>query len=102
MEFMELIHVKINRVLVGPNMCDFIINWLIAMLDWLASLYDMHAIIMYLCTNLVSYDSTQLAAKVCLVPDCVYLFICYHACFAFTPFITVRYPQLIIQLAHLL
>ena len=65
MEFMELIHVKINRVLVGPNMCDFIINWLIAMLDWLASLYDMHAIIMYLCTNLVSYDSTQLAAKVC-------------------------------------
>ena len=23
MEFMELIHVKINRALVGPNICDW-------------------------------------------------------------------------------
>ncbi|RVW75192.1 hypothetical protein CK203_061766 [Vitis vinifera] len=33
------------------------------MLDWLASLYDLHAIILYLCTNLVFYDSAQLVTK---------------------------------------
>ena len=98
---MELIHAKINRALVEPNIRDFLINWLIVILDWPAPLYDMHAIILYLCTNLVSNDNTQLATKVCLVSDCVYLFICYHACLAFTPLITVRYPQLINQFSHL-
>ena len=42
------------------------------MLDWLAALYDMHDIILYLCTNLVSYDNAQLVTKVCLALDCVY------------------------------
>ena len=78
-----------------------LIDWLIVMLDWFASLYDMYAIIMYLCTNLVSYDNTQLVIKVHLVLDCVYLFTCYHACFAFTSLIIVRYPQLINQLSRL-
>ncbi|KAJ9682089.1 hypothetical protein PVL29_018126 [Vitis rotundifolia] len=41
------------------------------MLDWLASLYDMHAIILYLCPNLVSYNSAQLVTKVRLVPNSV-------------------------------
>ena len=79
----------------------FSIDRLIAMFDWFASLYDMYAIIMYLCTNLVSYDNTQLVIKVHLVLDCVYRFTCYHVCLAFTPFITVRYQQLINQLSHL-
>ena len=102
MEFVRLIHAKINRVLVGPDICDSLVDRWIAMLDWLASLYDMHVIILYLVTNLVSYDSTHLATKLHLVPDCVYLFICYHTGPAFTPLITVWYPQLIDQLSHLL
>ena len=92
---------KINRVLMGPDIWDFLIDWLILMFDWFASLYDMYAIILYLCTNLVSYDNTQLVIKVRLVLDCVYLFTCYHACFAFTSLIIVRYPQLINQLSRL-
>ena len=72
-----------------------LIDWLIAMLDWIASLYDMHANILHLCTNLVSYDSAQLVIKVRLVLNCVYWFICYHACLAFTHLITVWYPCLI-------
>ena len=101
MKFMELIHAKINRALVGPNICDFLIDWLIVMSDWFASLYDMHAIILYLCTNLVSNDSAQFVTKVRLVLDCVYWFICYHACLAFTLLIIVRYPYLISQLSYL-
>ena len=58
MKFMKLTHAKINRALVGPNIWDFLIDRLIVMLNWLASLYDMHTIILYLCTNLVSYDDT--------------------------------------------
>ena len=49
---MELICAKINWALVGPNICDFLIDWLIAMLDWLAPFYDMHAIILHSFTNL--------------------------------------------------
>ena len=51
MEFMELIHAKINRALVEPNITDFLIDWLIAMLDWLVSLYNMNAIILCSFTN---------------------------------------------------
>ena len=80
----------------------FSIDRLIAMFDWFASLYDMHAIIPYLCTNLVSYDNSWLAIKVRFIPDCAYLFICYHACLAFTLSITVWYPQLINHFPHLL
>ena len=72
------------------------------MLDWLASLYDMLAIILYLCTNLVSYDSTQFVTKVRLVLDCIYRFIYYRACLAFTHLIIVWYPCLIDQLSYLL
>ena len=72
------------------------------MLNWFASLYDMHAIILHLCTNLVSYDSAQLVTKVHLVLDCVYRFICYHVCLAFTYLITVWYPCLINQFPYLL
>ena len=80
MEFVRLIHAKINPVLVGPDICDSLIDRWIAMLDWFASLYDIHVIILYLCTNLVSYDSTHLATKLRLVPDCVYL-LSYGSCF---------------------
>ena len=72
------------------------------MLNWFASLYDMYAIIMYLCNNLVSYDNTQLVIKVHLVLDCVYRFTCYHVCLAFTHLITVRYQCLINQFPYLL
>ena len=80
MEFVRLIHAKINRVLVGLDICDSLIDRWIAMLDWFASLYDMHVIILYLCTNLISYDSTHLTTKLRLIPDCVYL-LSYVSCF---------------------
>ena len=79
----------------------FSIDRLIVILDWLASLYDMHVIIPYLCINLVSYNSSRFAIKVCFVLDYAYLFICYHACLAFTLSITVWYPQLINLFSHL-
>ena len=62
----------------------------------------MHVIVLYLYTNLVSYDSIQLVTKVHLVPDYVYLFTCYHVRYAFTPLITIRHPRLFNQLPPLL
>ena len=86
----------------GPNMSNFLIDWLIAMPNWLVSLCDMHVIISYLCTNIVPYDSAQLVTKVRLALDYVYRFIRYHACPTFTLLIIVRYPCLINQLSYLL
>ena len=66
-----------------------------SLIDWL-----LYLIILHLCTNLVSYDNAQLVIKVRLEPNCVYWFIYYHACLAFTHLITVRYPCLINQLSY--
>ena len=72
---MELICAKIIRALEGPNICDFLIDWLIAMLDWLAPFYDMHTIILRSFTNLCFLISNQLilhsffTSFVCLIID---------------------------------
>ena len=56
MEFMKSICAKINRALVGLDICDFLIpwlvDWLIAMHDWFIPHYGMHAIILCLIANI--------------------------------------------------
>ena len=102
MELVRLIHARSIWLWWDPTYVIFSLTvWLIYLIG-LPHSVTMHAVILYLCTNLVSYDSAQLVTKVRLVPYCVYLFICYHAGLAFTPLIIVRYPQLINQLSHLL
>ena len=96
MEFVRLIHAKINRVLVGHDTCDSLIDRWIAMLDWLHSM---------ICKWLFCICALTLSFVIALILRLRYVsylivFICYHTCPAFTPLITARYPQLIDQLLH--
>ena len=72
--------------------------WLIA---WLTLPYSgMHAIIMHLCTNFFFYDSTQLATKVRLVHDNIYLSVIIHVLLLHIWLLFGIYDQLD-QLLHL-
>ena len=50
MEFMKLIHAKINQALVGAYICDFMTVWLI-WCDWFTLFNDTHTIILCLIAN---------------------------------------------------
>ena len=101
MEFVGLIHARLIGFWWDPTDVIFsLIDWLLCFIDLPHSMTCMR--LFYICALTLSpINSTQLVSKVRLIPDCVYWFICYHVCLAFTHLIIVRYPCLINQLPYL-
>ena len=98
MEFVGLIHAKSIGLWWGPNICDFMIDWLIDLIvihDWLIPLYDMHAIILYLFTNFCFPWSKPTHQSSTLFVSLVHSIILLWLLF-------IRYPCLINQWSYLL